>query len=235
MITRRPSDQRGHADYGWLLARYSFSFADYFDPDEMGWGALRVINEDRIQAGAGFATHGHRDMEILTYPLAGQLAHRDSLGHAGVIRRGEIQRMSAGSGIRHSEHNPSETESTHLLQIWIEPSTRNLPPSYEQLAIDPDELGRRFCLLASPDGAEGSTLIGQDARVYARRLIAGESASLPLSPARLAYVHVVAGDLALNDIPFQTGDGARIKDESRLDFVAASDCECLIFDLPPHN
>lgn len=233
MIVKRPSEQRGSADHGWLLARHSFSFADYFDPAEMGWGVLRVINEDRVQPGTGFGTHGHRDMEIVTYLLAGSLEHRDSLGHGGVIERGEVQRMSAGSGIRHSEFNPSNSETTHLLQIWIEPAASGSTPSYEQQALPESELRGQFRLVASPDGAQGSTTIGQDARLYARLLGAGEQASFALTAGRAAYLHVVRGALTLNGQRFAGGDGGKISDEIELDFSADVDCEFLLFDLPP--
>lgn len=233
MITLRPSAERGFADHGWLQARHSFSFADYYDPAEMGWGALRVINEDRVAPGTGFGRHGHRDMEIVTYLLAGQLEHRDSLGHGGIIRRGEVQRMTAGAGIQHSEFNPSATEETHLLQIWIAPARRGTPASYEQQALPVDALRGGWRLVASPDGADGSTTIGQDARLYARVLAGGETATHALAAGRLAYVHVVRGRLTLNGLPLAAGDGAKIADESSLDFAAEAEAEVLLFDLPP--
>jgi redox-sensitive bicupin YhaK (pirin superfamily) len=167
MIIVRPSEQRGHADHGWLRAKHSFSFAEYYDPAEMGWGVLRVINEDRVAPGMGFGTHGHRDMEIVTYILSGALEHKDSLGNGGVIRRGEVQRMSAGKGIMHSEFNPLPDQETHLLQIWIEPAQRGTPASYEQQELALDAMRGRWRLVASPDGADGSTTIGQDARLWA--------------------------------------------------------------------
>lgn len=233
MITVRPAAERGFADHGWLRARHSFSFADYHDPAEMGWGALRVINEDRIAPGMGFGMHGHRDMEIVTYILSGALAHRDSLGNGGVIRRGEVQRMTAGRGVRHSEFNPSPDEETHLLQIWIEPAVRGTPASYEQQAVPVDEMAGRWRLVASPDGAGGSTTIGQDARLWASLLGAGETLSRPLAAGRLAYVQVISGRLALNGKNLAAGDGARIADESQLDFRAGEEAEFLLFDLPP--
>lgn len=170
MIIVRPSEQRGHADHGWLRAKHSFSFAEYYDPAEMGWGVLRVINEDRVAPGMGFGTHGHRDMEIVTYILSGALEHKDSLGNGGVIRRGEVQRMSAGKGIMHSEFNPLPDQETHLLQIWIEPAQRGTPASYEQQELALDAMRGRWRLVASPDGADGSTTIGQDARLWASQL-----------------------------------------------------------------
>jgi redox-sensitive bicupin YhaK (pirin superfamily) len=196
MITLRPSGERGFADHGWLKARHSFSFADYYDPAEMGWGVLRVINEDRVAPGQGFGTHGHRDMEIVTYILSGTLEHKDSLGNGGVIRRGEVQRMSAGRGVRHSEFNPSPDEETHLLQIWITPARQGTPASYEQQALTVDEMRGHWHLVASPDGAAGSTTIGQDARLYASVLGAGESISYRLATGRLAFVQMVRGQLS---------------------------------------
>ncbi|MBL8416663.1 MAG: pirin family protein, partial [Dechloromonas sp.] len=181
MIIPRLSADRGYADHGWLKALHSFSFAEYYDPKEMGWGALRVINEDRIVPGAGFGKHGHRDMEIVTYILDGALEHKDSLGNGGVIRRGEVQRMSAGKGILHSEFNPSPVEGTHLLQIWIEPAQLGTPASYEQQALPEAELRGRWRLVASPDGAQGSTTIGQDAKLWASLLAPGEALSYELA------------------------------------------------------
>ena len=233
MITLRPSAERGLADHGWLLARHSFSFAEYYDPAEMGWGALRVINEDRVAPGTGFGRHGHRDMEIVTYILSGALEHKDSLGNGDVIRRGEVQRMSAGNGIQHSEFNPSPDEETHLLQIWIEPSVHGRPASYEQQALAIEDMRGHWHLVASPDGAEGSTTIGQDARLWASVLDGSESLSYALAPGRLAYVHVVRGRLALNGKNLATGDGAKIADESALEFLAGEETEILLFDLPP--
>ncbi len=234
MIRVRPSDQRGHANHGWLRAKHSFSFADYYDPAEMGWGVLRVINEDRIAPGMGFGMHGHRDMEIVTYILSGSLEHKDSLGNGGVIRRGEVQRMTAGKGILHSEFNPSPDEETHLLQIWIEPAQRGTRASYEQQPLAVDEMRGRWRLVASPDGAEGSTTIGQDARLWASHLAVGQPLDYALQPGRLAYVQVVSGRLAVNDIALSAGDGARIAEESSLHFAATEEAEILLFDLPPH-
>lgn len=233
MIQIRPADQRGQADHGWLLAKHSFSFGDYYDPKEMGWGVLRVINEDRIQPGMGFGRHGHRDMEIVTYILSGQLEHKDSLGNGGVIQRGEVQRMSAGKGILHSEFNPSPDETTHLLQIWIEPAQRGMPAGYEQQALPEGEMRGRWRLVASPDGAEGSTTIGQDARLWATLLAPGEQRDYALAPGRLAYVQVVYGQLEINGKTLNAGDGAKIAEESLLNFRAESAAEILLFDLPP--
>ena len=233
MIIPRLSSERGYADHGWLKALHSFSFADYYDPKEMGWGALRVINEDRVAPGAGFGKHGHRDMEIVTYILDGALEHKDSLGNGGVIRRGEVQRMSAGKGILHSEFNPSPVAGTHLLQIWIEPAQLGTPASYEQQALPEAELHGRWRLVASPDGADGSTTIGQDARLWASLLPPGDNLPSALVAGRLAYVHVVRGRLALNGQILGTGDAAKIADETRLDFQADEETEFLLFDLPP--
>jgi len=231
MIHLRPSASRGFADHGWLVARHSFSFADYYDPAEMGWGVLRVINEDRVAPGKGFGTHGHRDMEIVTYVIDGALEHRDSLGNGEVIRPGEVQRMSAGSGVRHSEFNPSPDTETHLLQIWIEPRERGIAPGYEQQPLAPGNNAWR--LIASPDAANGSTLIHQDASLRAARLAPAATLDYALDPARLAYVHLVRGELQLNGLAMRGGDGAKIAGESALRFVAGAESEVLLFDLPP--
>jgi redox-sensitive bicupin YhaK (pirin superfamily) len=233
MITLRPSGERGYADHGWLKARHSFSFANYYDPAEMGWGALRVINEDRVAPGQGFGTHGHRDMEIVTYILSGVLEHKDNLGSGGIIKRGEVQRMSAGKGVMHSEFNPSPDEETHLLQIWIAPARPGGPASYEQQALTVDAMRGHWHLVASPDGAEGSTTIGQDARIFASVLGAGEAISHRLASGRLAYVQMVRGQLTLNGKKMNAGDGAKIADESDLQFLAGEEAEFLLFDLPP--
>ncbi len=230
MIQLRPSASRGFADHGWLVTRHSFSFADYYDPAEMGWGVLLVINEDRVAPGKGFGTHGHRDMEIVTYVIEGELEHRDSLGNGEVIRPGEVQRMSAGTGIRHSEFNPSPNETTHLLQIWIEPSELGITPGYEQQLLAPGDNGWR--LIASPDAAQGSTLIHQDARLFAARLRTDAELDYTLDPRRRAYVHLVHGGLSVNGLAMTAGDGAKIAGESSLHFVASASSEILLFDLP---
>lgn len=209
MMQLRPSDSRGFADHGWLLARHSFSFGDYFDPAEMGWGVLRVINEDRIAPGKGFGEHGHRDMEIVTYVMAGSLEHRDSLGNGEIIRPGEVQRMSAGRGIRHSEFNPS-------------PNEQILAPGHNV-----------WRLIASPDASQGSALIHQDAWIYAAQLEPGAALDYTLDPVRLAYVHLVRGHLTLNGVEIGSGDGVKISDESWLHFGATQESEALLFDLPP--
>ncbi len=233
MLTLRPASARGQADYGWLLARYSFSFADYVDPEHMGFGVLRVINEDRIAPDSGFGLHGHRDMEIVTWLIDGALAHRDSLGNGSTLRRGEVQRMSAGHGIRHSEFNPAPATPTHLLQIWITPAVRGLPPSYEQISVPVDEQPGRWWLIASPDGAEGSTTIGQDVRLSVARLLPGDSLQASLAAGRTGYLQVVRGQLALNGQNLLAGDGVAIQDELQLRLLAVDDCEVLFFDLPP--
>jgi len=235
MIRLRASEARGYADHGWLRAKHSFSFADYYDPDEMGWGVLRVINEDRVAPGMGFGRHGHRDMEIVTYILSGALEHKDSLGNGGVIRRGEVQRMSAGKGILHSEFNPSPDEETHLLQIWIEPALHGTSASYEQQALPVEDMRGRWRLVASPDGTDGSTTIGQDARLWASVLLPGQPTAYALIPGRLAYVQVVSGRLDLNGLSLSAGDGARIADETDLRFLAVEEAEILLFDLPPNK
>lgn len=233
MITLRPSAERGRADHGWLQACHTFSFAEYHDPAHMGWGVLRVINEDRIAPGSGFGMHGHRDMEIVTWILDGELAHRDSLGNTGVIRRGEVQRMSAGKGVLHSEVNPSQEAGTHLLQIWIEPARRGIAPSYEQQALPLVARAGGWCLVASPEGADGSARLNQNARILACHLAAGQSVDYVLTPGRLGWVQMVAGRLALNEVFLAAGDGAGLADEAALQFVAEADSEFLFFDLPP--
>jgi hypothetical protein len=232
MIAIRPAKERGHADHGWLDTWHTFSFADYYDPRFMGFRALRVINEDFVAAGRGFPTHGHRDMEIITYVLEGALEHRDSLGTGSVIRPGEVQRMSAGTGVRHSEANPSATEPLHLLQIWIEPSKAGIAPGYEQQTFaDADKRGR-LRLVASPDGADGSVTIHQDARVYATVLGPGQHVEHTLAPGRHAWLHVARGTLALNGHRLAQGDGAAMTAEPSLTLLADTDAEALLFDLP---
>ncbi|MDW8324801.1 MAG: pirin family protein [Burkholderiales bacterium] len=231
MITLRPAQARGHADHGWLDTWHSFSFADYYDPQEMGFGSLRVLNEDRIAPGAGFPMHGHRDMEIITWILAGALAHEDSLGNGSVITAGEVQRMSAGTGIRHSERNPSPDEPVHLLQIWIQPARAGLAPGYEQRRIDPAALEGRLGLIASPQGRAGSVILHQDIEVYAARLEPGAGVSHALGAGRLAYLQVARGALSLNGLPLRAGDGAKIRAETELVITATEDAELLLFDM----
>lgn len=231
MIQIRPAAARGHADHGWLRSWHSFSFADYHDPAEMGWGALRVINEDIVAPASGFGMHGHRDMEIVTYLLSGPLEHKDSMGNGSVFRAPEVQRMSAGRGVLHSEFNASPEEPVHLLQIWIEPNVKGIAPAYEQKSFPDDAKQGHWCALASPDGRAGSLTIHQDARLFARKLGAGEAAEYALAAGRRAYVHVVAGRIDLNGVALGPGDGAKIADETNLQFAANEAAEVLLFDL----
>lgn len=232
MIQLRPSNARGKADHGWLRGFHSFSFADYYDPAEMGWGPLRVINEDFIQPGTGFGQHGHRDMEIITYLLEGPLQHKDNMDNGTVFRRPEVQRMSAGRGVLHSEFNASDKELVHLLQIWIEPDVHGIPPEYEQKEFSDADKRGKLALIASPDGAGGSLTIHQDARLYASLLSPGTLVKHALAPGRRAYLHVVSGDLTLNGEKLSGGDGAKITDETALAIAAVSEAEMLLFDLP---
>lgn len=233
MISIRPADQRGSVKLGWLDSRHSFSFGDYYDPKHMGFGPLRVINEDRVQPGTGFATHGHRDMEIVSYVLEGALEHEDSLGTGSVVRPGEVQRMSAGTGIRHSEFNPSQVEPLHFLQIWLLPGETGLPPSYEQKTFADDDKRGRLRLVASRDGRDGSVLIHQDADLYATRLDRDAAVVHALAAGRRAWVQVVRGELDLNGRRLRAGDGAGIENESIIRIAAAADdVELLLFDLP---
>lgn len=231
MITIRKAKERGHADHGWLDTYHTFSFADYWDPRHMGWGPLRVINEDRVAPGTGFPTHAHRDMEIITYVLEGALEHRDSLGTGSVIRPGEVQRMSAGTGVRHSEFNASKTEPVHFLQIWIVPDARGLKPAYGQQAFDRDAARRSFVLLASKDGRDGSIQVHQDVDLWVTRVGAGERRELPLRPGRHAWVHVARGSVSVNGEPLGAGDGASISAEEKLALLGAGEAEVLVFDL----
>lgn len=231
MLTVRPARERGHADHGWLDSWHSFSFADYYDPTHMGYSVLRVINDDRIAKGGGFGAHPHRDMEIVTYILDGALAHRDSMGNGSVIRPGDVQRMSAGSGVVHSEANAHEGE-TRLLQIWILPKERGGAPGYEQIHFEDADLKDRLRLVASADGREGSVRIQQDAAIYATRLSAGAALQHPLFPGRKAYLQLAKGELRLNGTHLKEGDGAMLEQESSLELVAVSDTEALLFELP---
>ena len=233
MITLRKSGERGYADHGWLKSFHSFSFADYYDPAHMGFGPLRVINEDRVAPGSGFGTHGHRDMEIISYVLDGELAHRDSMGNGSVIRPGDVQRMSAGSGVRHSEYNHAADRTTHFLQIWIEPNVTGIAPSYEEKRFAEADAKGRLLLVASPDGADGSVRIHQDARVYASRLSSGQTLATELAAGRLGYLHVVRGAVTVNGQGLAGGDAAKISDETQLAIRADGDAELLLFDLPP--
>jgi redox-sensitive bicupin YhaK (pirin superfamily) len=228
----RRSNERGYADHGWLKSFHTFSFADYFDPEHVEFGPLRVINEDRVQAGAGFGTHSHRDMEIISYVLAGQLAHKDSMGNGSTITPGDVQRMSAGSGVRHSEFNPNASEPVHFLQIWIQPAERNIEPSYEEKRFAPEEKRGRLRLIASPDRAEGSLLIHQDARVYAGLFSGDERAELHVARGRRIYVHVARGSLQANGHSLDSGDALRITDDAGLALSGGREAEVLVFDLP---
>ena len=232
MLTLRRSQDRGHANHGWLDSFHSFSFAGYYDPEHMGFGPLRVINEDRIAPGTGFGTHGHRDMEIISYVLEGNLAHKDSMGNIEGIPPGDVQRMSAGTGVMHSEFNHAPNQVTHFLQIWIEPNVRGIPPSYEQKSFAPADKRGRLRLIASPDGAEGSVTIHADARVHAGLFDAAEAASLPLAAGRKAYVHVVRGALSVNGQLLAGGDALKLEAESSVELAAGQDAEVLVFDLP---
>jgi redox-sensitive bicupin YhaK (pirin superfamily) len=230
MTELRPGKQRGHASHGWLESYHSFSFADYYDPRHMGFGPLRVINEDRVQPGTGFGTHGHRDMEIISYVLAGSLGHQDSMGNGSTIVPGDVQRMSAGSGVRHSEYNNEKAGVTHFLQIWIEPSVTGIPPSYEQKHFAAGEKRGRLRLIASPDGAEGSVRIHQDARIYAGLFEGAEHASHVLGPGRLGYVHVARGKVSVNGQTLAAGDALKT-DAGSIDISGGEDAEVLVFDL----
>ncbi len=231
MITIRKNTERGHANHGWLDSWHTFSFAGYHDPAHMGFGHLRVINDDTVAAGQGFGTHGHRDMEIISYVLDGALEHKDSMGNGSVIRPGDVQRMSAGSGVRHSEYNSSRTERVHFLQIWIEPDVSGIAPGYEEKHFGIEEKRGRLRLVASPDGADASVTIHQDARVYAALLDGEQTATHTLAPGRRAYVHVASGQVSVNGLALDSGDGARITDETRLTLSNARDAEFLLFDL----
>lgn len=228
----RRSQERGFADHGWLKSFHTFSFADYFDPKHVEFGPLRVINEDRVQAGAGFGTHGHRDMEIISYVLSGELAHKDSMGNGSTIRPGDVQRMSAGSGVRHSEFNPSPTEGTHFLQIWIQPNQVNIDPSYEEKRFVDAEKRGRLRLIVSPDRAQGSLLIHQDARLYAGLFDGAETASLSVDKGRRLYVHVARGTIEANGVALSAGDALQITHGSELRLEHGKGAEVLVFDLP---
>ena len=228
----RRSSERGHAQHGWLDSFHSFSFADYHDPAHMGFGPLRVINEDRVEPGQGFGTHGHRDMEIISYVLEGGLAHRDSMGNGSTLKPGDVQRMSAGTGVRHSEFNASEKEPVHFLQIWIEPAVRNVPPSYEEARFDDAAKRGRLRLIASPDGREGSVHIQQDANVYAALLDGAERAEFSQRDGRRTYVHVVRGSVTVGGQPLGAGDALKSVGAARLVLEDARDAEVLLFDLP---
>ena len=231
MITLRRSAERGYADHGWLKSHHSFSFADYFDPAHMGYGNLRVINEDRIAPGTGFGTHGHRDMEIVSYVLEGALGHQDSIGNGATIRPGDVQRMSAGSGIRHSEFNHAADATTHFLQIWILPEARDLEPGYEQKHFPAESKRGVLKLVAAPDGRDGAVRLNADAAIYAGLFDGDERAELVLDPRRLGYVHVVRGALSANGQRLEAGDAVQLDGEPRLLLAEGRDAEVLVFDL----
>lgn len=231
MLTIRKSQDRGYADHGWLKSYHSFSFAGYYDPENMGFGNLRVINEDWIAAGKGFGTHAHRNMEIVTYVLSGSLAHKDSMGNVESIPPGDVQRMSAGTGVQHSEFNHAPNDTTHLLQIWIEPNVQEITPSYEQKTFATASKQGKLKLVASPTGADGSVTIHADAALYAGLLGAGDTASLTLAPQHKCYVHLVRGQLSVNGQRLETGDAAKLEGESSVQLSEAVDAEVLVFDL----
>ena len=230
MLTLRNSEARGHANHGWLDSHHTFSFSDYYDPSFMGFRALRVINEDRVAGRSGFGTHPHRDMEIITYVLAGQLEHRDSLGTRGVLRAGELQRMTAGTGVLHSEMNGSDEEA-HFLQIWILPEKKGLTPDYEQKLFSREERQGGFRLVVSPEGQDGSLRVNQDLRLFSTLLGPGEKATHTLAPGRHAWVQVARGAGTLNGVPVKAGDGVAVSEESALELLATEPLEALLFDL----
>ena len=231
MITIRKAEERGHFDFGWLNTYHSFSFGDYYDPKQTRFRTLRVINEDFVQAGHGFPTHGHRDMEIVTYILQGALEHRDSMGTGSIIRRGDAQRMSAGTGVTHSESNPSRDEPVHLLQIWIFPSEQDLQPEYEEKKFSDDEKRNKLRLIVSPDGSDGSVKIHQDAKIFASLLDERQEVVHSLEGGRSSWLQVAAGSVKLNDVVLKQGDGAAVSQESNLRITAQEPAEVLLFDL----
>jgi quercetin 2,3-dioxygenase len=232
MITIRKSDERGHANHGWLNTYHTFSFASYYDPKNMGFGPLRVINEDRVSPGKGFGSHGHEDMEILTYVLSGALAHKDSMGNVETLQANDLQRISAGTGIVHSEFNGSAKEPVHFLQIWIEPAKYNLTPSYEQLSLTEDQKLGNLCLVASPEGGDGTLKIHQDARVLIGQVTQGEQIDYGLQPGRKAWAHVIRGAASVNGKPLAAGDAAGVTGETALAIQGADpNSEILLFDL----
>jgi quercetin 2,3-dioxygenase len=232
VLTIRRGSERGYADHGWLKSYHSFSFAAYHDPQHMGFGPLRVINEDRVAPGMGFGTHSHRDMEIISYVLDGELAHRDSIGNGSVIRPGDVQRMSAGTGVTHSEFNHSKTQTTHFLQIWIEPSVTGIPASYEEKRFEAADKRGRLRLVASPDGADRSVTIHQDARVYAGLFDGAEAATLEVAGGRRAYVHVARGSINVDGERLSAGDAAKISGLRQVSLADGAGAEVLVFDLP---
>ncbi len=231
MLKLRKSEERGYADHGWLKSYHSFSFANYHDPNHMGWGNLRVINEDRIEPGTGFGKHSHRNMEIISYVLSGELAHQDSMGNIKAIPPGDVQRMSAGTGVTHSEFNNAKNQATHFLQIWIEPNVQEIPPGYEQKTIPLAEKQGALRLVASPNGENGSVVIHADAKLYAGLLDENEIASIKIDPHRKAYVHLIRGELAVNGQKITSGDAVLLEQESKIQITLANMAEVLVFDL----
>jgi redox-sensitive bicupin YhaK (pirin superfamily) len=232
MLQVRKSESRGKANHGWLNSHHSFSFGHYHDPEHVGFGPLLVINEDKVEGGQGFGTHGHRDMEIISYVLEGALEHKDSMGTGSVLHYGDVQRMSAGTGVRHSEFNGSQKEKVHFLQIWIQPSEVGIPPSYEEKHFTPESKLGQLRLIASNDGREGSVLVHQDAAIYATIMNTGDSLKHALAPGRVAYVHVIRGDVTVNGTALQGGDALKITNESLVTLEQATASEILVFDLP---
>ena len=233
MLDIRPSAQRGGANFGWLHSQHSFSFGSYYDPQQVGFSDLLVINEDRVRQGRGFDTHGHRDMEIFSYVLEGALEHKDSMGSGSVIRPGDVQMMSAGTGVRHSEYNASREEQVHFLQIWIVPNRKGVTPRYQQQHFDAAEKRGRLRLIISPDGAEGSLSVHQDARVYAGLFDGSEQQRFTLPAERFAYIHLARGTLTVNGQRLVAGDGVRLRNVRDIDFSAGDNAEVLLFDLRP--
>lgn len=232
MIEIRKSDERGIAEHGWLSSRHSFSFAQYYDPRHMGFGPLRVINEDRVHPGHGFGTHGHQNMEIISYVLSGALEHKDSMGSGSVLRYGQVQRMSAGRGVMHSEFNPSASEPVHFLQIWITPDTQNTAPDYDEAFFDTSDKKGQWRLIVSPDGRDGSLRIRQDAWLYASILDTGDALSYTPAPGRCGYLHVARGAVTANDVRLGAGDALQFVNEPRISLVCPANAEILLFDLP---
>jgi redox-sensitive bicupin YhaK (pirin superfamily) len=235
MLEIRRSHERGHADHGWLESYHTFSFADYFDPNHVEFGPLRVINEDRVVPGSGFGEHGHRDMEIISYVLDGELAHRDSTGTSSVIRPGDVQRMSAGRGVRHSEYNHSQTRPVHFLQIWIQPNVLGIAPEYEEKRFDPAEKRGRLRLIASPEGTDGSLRIHQDARLYAGLFDGAERATLEVASGRRIYLHVARGTIVANGEALDAGDALKLTGTTTLELASGAGAEVIVFDLPEHR
>lgn len=233
MIIVRAAAERGQAEHGWLHSAHTFSFGSYFDPDQSGFSDLLVINDDRVEPGMGFGSHSHRDMEIFSYVLEGELAHKDSIGNGSSIKPGDVQLMSAGTGILHSEFNASKSDMVHFLQIWIVPARANQPAKYQQFSIDPVKKRGRLALILSPDGEEQSLVIDQDVRVYVGEFNEGEAENLELTTERYAYVHIARGAVSLNGIMMKAGDGARVMDEANLKFTNGYGAEVLVFDLRP--